>query len=79
MEKPHSNRPLTFKKVLALVRSGARSNERTTGTLPEFNRLYRFYSQLEADRVQVAQANEEHQGENTLNTRPACTSLSPTS
>jgi hypothetical protein len=69
MDSPRSNRPPSFKKVLALVRRGARSNERTNARLAEFNRLYRFYSQLEDGGLQAVPANDERQQGDTLNTQ----------
>lgn len=67
MQSPQSNRPPSLKKILALVRKGARSNERTNASLPEFNRLYHFYSQIEGSKLQVAPASEDNQREERLN------------
>lgn len=68
MDRPRSNRPPSLKKVLALVRRGARFNERISARLPEFNRLYRFYSQLEDDKIQPILDGDERQREADLNT-----------
>ena len=69
MKNPQSNRFPSFNKVLALVRKSARSNERTNASLPEFNRLYRFYSQVEDSIPQEASASEDSKRDEGLNTR----------
>ncbi|GAB3637897.1 hypothetical protein GCM10027422_34870 [Hymenobacter arcticus] len=67
LDRSQPNRPLSLKRVLTLVRRGARFNERTNARLPEFNRLYRFYSQLEEDRLQTVPVRDERQREDTFN------------
>ncbi|GAB3741214.1 hypothetical protein GCM10027594_20980 [Hymenobacter agri] len=69
MNSSQSNRSPSFKKILALVRRGARSNERTNAGLPEFNRFYRFYSQLKDDSSQAVPASDERQPEGILGTQ----------
>jgi hypothetical protein len=69
MDMPRSNRIPSLRKVVASVRRAARSSELTNARLPEFNRLYRFYSQLEDDILQAVPVNDEQQREDILNSQ----------